>query len=127
METAWLEAQQAFPFKAQPMTICAYDVDCADVLDLRDPAIAAEAGIAANALSCAWEDLASRKQPVPSWIMARGLIARGIAGIIVPSFAHRALPSDANAVFWRWGDVAPHRVRVVDDLGRLPQDDQSWR
>lgn len=27
-ETAWLEAQQAFPFKAQPMTLCAYDVDC---------------------------------------------------------------------------------------------------
>ena len=29
LETAWLEAQQGFPFKAQPMTICAYRVDCA--------------------------------------------------------------------------------------------------
>lgn len=36
-ETAWLEAQQAFPFKAQPMTLCAYEVDCADILDLTDP------------------------------------------------------------------------------------------
>jgi RES domain-containing protein len=25
-ETAWLEAQQAFPFKAQPMTLCGYQV-----------------------------------------------------------------------------------------------------
>ena len=38
-ETAWLEAQRAFPFKAQPMTLCAYGVDCDDVLDLADPAI----------------------------------------------------------------------------------------
>ena len=37
METAWLEAQQAFPFKAQPLTLCAYEVDCADVVDLTDP------------------------------------------------------------------------------------------
>jgi RES domain-containing protein len=33
METAWLEAQQGFAFKAQPLTICAYDVDCADIAD----------------------------------------------------------------------------------------------
>ncbi len=26
--TAWMEAQQGFPFKAQPMTIVAYEVDC---------------------------------------------------------------------------------------------------
>jgi RES domain-containing protein len=34
METAWLEAQQGFAFKAQPLTICAYTVDCADIADL---------------------------------------------------------------------------------------------
>lgn len=31
METAWREAQQGFPFKAQPLTVCAYEVDCDDV------------------------------------------------------------------------------------------------
>jgi RES domain-containing protein len=36
-ETAWLEAQQAFPFKARPLTICTYAVDCDDVLDLTPP------------------------------------------------------------------------------------------
>lgn len=37
METAWLEAQQGFPFKPQPLTICGYDVDSEPVLDLTDP------------------------------------------------------------------------------------------
>ena len=43
--TAWREAQQGFPFKAQPLTICQYDVDCADVVDLTDPSVLAAAGI----------------------------------------------------------------------------------
>jgi len=127
VETAWLEAQQAFVFKAQPMTICAYTVDCADVLDLRDPATLVQAGINPADLSCAWEDLASRKLAVPSWLMVKSLIARGIAGVIVPSFAFRARPDDVNAVFWTWGDSKPHLVQVIDDLGRLPRNDQSWR
>jgi RES domain-containing protein len=38
LETAWLEAQQGFAFKGQPMTMCTYRVDCEDVLDFRDPA-----------------------------------------------------------------------------------------
>ncbi len=37
-QTAWLEAQQAFMFKPQPLTLCAYEVDCEDVLDLTDRA-----------------------------------------------------------------------------------------
>jgi len=30
-------------------------------------------------------------------------------------------------VFWTWGDSKPHLVQVIDDLGRLPRNDQSWR
>jgi RES domain-containing protein len=41
LETARLEAQQGFPFRAQPMTPRAYDVDCADMLNLTDPAVLA--------------------------------------------------------------------------------------
>jgi len=33
-KTAWTEAQQGFPFKAQPMTLVAYRVDCEQVIDL---------------------------------------------------------------------------------------------
>ena len=38
-ETAWLEAQQGFAFKVQPLTLCAYAVDCADLADLTDPGL----------------------------------------------------------------------------------------
>jgi RES domain-containing protein len=32
--TAWAEVQAGFAFKLQPATLCAYEVDCTDVLDL---------------------------------------------------------------------------------------------
>ena len=56
LETAWLEAQQAFPFKAQPMTLCAYEVDCDGMLDLTNPATLAGFGITQDYLACPWED-----------------------------------------------------------------------
>ena len=59
LETAWLEAQQAFPFKAQPMTLCGYDVDCEDVVDLTNPATLASLGVDHAALACPWERLAT--------------------------------------------------------------------
>ena len=127
LETAWLEAQQAFPFKAQPLTMCASDVDCADIVDLTDPATLVSFGIAAADLACPWEDLVDRKAIPPSWALADRLIAAGQAGILVRSFATRASAADVNAVFWRWTDHPPHRVSVIDDEGRLPVDDSSWR
>ena len=119
--TAMAEAQQGFVRKAQPMTVVAYDVDCDDVLDLCDPAILAAEGVAADDLACAWQLLASTGAPVPSWLLARRLIARGVAGVIVPSFAPGAAVGERNAVFWRWSRVPPHRVTVIDDHGRLPR------
>ena len=59
-ETAWLEAQQAFSFKAQPLTLCGYEVDCDDTLDLTDPAVLAGRGIRPDDLACPWKDLATR-------------------------------------------------------------------
>lgn len=125
-ETAWLEAQQAFPFKAQPMTVVAYGVDCEDMVDLTDSETRTQLGISHADLSCAWEDLADRGLEPPSWTLARQLHAAGHAGILIPSFAHGASPNDVNAVFWRWSDTPPHQVRVVDDEGRLPRNDASW-
>ena len=125
-ETAWLEAQQAFAFKAQPLTLCAYDVDCDDVLDLRDSGTLTAHGIAPSDLACAWKDLETSGIRPPSWILADRLIRDAIAGVVVPSFASGATPADINAVFWRWSDARPHQVRVVDPLGRLPRDDRSW-
>lgn len=127
METAWLEAQQGFAFKAQPLTICTYQVDCADVADLNDPAMRAEHRIEDADLACAWEDLVSRHVAPPSWAVTRRLIAAGIAAIIVRSFAAGATTADQNVVFWTWSDAPPHQVTVIDDHFRLPKDDSSWR
>jgi RES domain-containing protein len=119
METAWLEAQQGFAFKAQPLTICAYDVDCEDVADLRGEDGRREVGVDMAELACAWEGLASRDNEPASWRVARRLIGEGAAGMIVPSFAPGAGAGDRNVVFWRWSHSLPHRVVVIDDEARL--------
>lgn len=126
LETAWLEAQQGLPFKAQPMTLCAYAVDCENVADLTDPATLTALSLAAEDLACPWEDLADRGKIPPSWEIANRLKATGHAGIIVPSFAPGADAADRNAVFWQWAETPPHQVRVIDDQGRLPKDESSW-
>lgn len=126
-ETAWLEAQQAFPFKAQPMTLCAYEVDCEDVLDLTDAATRLAYGIARADLGCPWKDLATRGIRPPSWSLTERLAEAGIAGIMVPSFARGAVVEDVNVVFWDWAADPPRRVRVIDDDRRLPRDARSWR
>lgn len=126
-ETAWLEAQQGFPFKAQPLTLCAYEADCVDVLDLTDPSALAAVGATVADLACPWQDLATRGKEPPSWRLARRLIAEGTAAILVPSFASRATPADRNVVFWRWSPAPPHQLRVIDDENRLPKDANSWQ
>lgn len=126
METAWLEAQQGFPFKPQPLTICAYDVDSEPVLDLTDPPNLDNLGFFSSALACPWEDLADQGKTPPSWELAKTLIANKIAGIIVPSFAPGATKNDQNLIFWKWSGDLPSRVIVIDDEGRLPRTDMSW-
>lgn len=126
-ETAWLEAQQAFPFKAQPMTLCGYEVDCGDVLDLTDAVTLTEHGITPADLACPWKDLSTRGIKPSSWAITERLVAAGTAGVIVPSFAKGAGAADINVVFWQWAPDPPHRVRVIDDDQRLPKDARSWR
>ena len=126
-ETAWLEAQQAFPFKAQPLTLCAYEVDCEDILDLTDATTLAAHAVAMADLACPWKDLSTRGIEPPSWKIAKRLVASGTAGIIVPSFATGAASTNCNVVFWDWAAEPPHQVRVIDDEHRLPRDPRSWR
>ena len=120
-ETAWLEAQQGFAYKTQPMLVCSYDVDCDDMLDLTDVTVLSAHGIKDSDVSCAWKDIETRGLTPPSWAMADRLIAKDVAGIIVRSSAFGAGVRDVNAVFWRWERVLPHKVVVVDDLARLPR------
>lgn len=127
METAWLEAQQGFPFKAQPMTMCSYEVRCDGVVDLTINAAIDALGIDPGDLACPWEDMADRGETPPTWQLADRLISGGAAGVIIPSFADHAGVNDRNLVFWKWGKAVPYKVCVVDDHGRLPKDDRSWK
>jgi RES domain-containing protein len=124
--TAWMEAQQGLPFKAQPMTLVAYRVACTAILDLTDPDPLARLGVTGADLATPWEDLASRGLDPPTWTLARRLITAGIAGILAPSFAPGTVPEDRNLILWRWNDDAGCRVQVIDDFGRLPRDGASW-
>jgi RES domain-containing protein len=59
--------------------------------------------------------------------LAESLIAAGAHGALVPSFAPGTSEHDRNLVLWAWSETAPCRVAVIDDFGRLPHDDASWR
>ena len=118
-EGAWAEGQQGFAFKAQPLTLCAYYVDCANVLDLSTPSACTAAQVDFAHLNVAWEDLATRKLPVPTWLLQHRLMGEGVAAITVPSFAAAAPLGACNMVFWEWGAALPHKVTLVDDFGRL--------
>jgi RES domain-containing protein len=125
-QTAWLEAQQGFPYKAQPMTLCGYDVDCENILDLTGNAVRSANSVTTGDLDCAWKDLSTRTIEPPSRAMMKRLMAGGVAGIIVRSFAIGATAADVNVVFWKWRDALPHQVKVIDDAERLPKNMSSW-
>jgi RES domain-containing protein len=124
---ALAEYQQGFLHRPQPTILCSYEIDCIDIVDLTDLEEQNIRGISPADLACSWEyDLIQGGTPV-SWAIAQSLIDEGIAGIIVPSFASNSPEEGKNLVFWIWNDTPSHRVDVIDDLGRLPGDQESWR
>jgi len=126
LTTAWMEAQQGFPFKPQPMTMVAYQVNCADIADLQDPAVQQSLGYDSADLGCAWEDLALQNREPPTWRLADRLQAEGIAGILVRSFASGCTDDSRNLVLWQWSNAGPHAIRIIDDQNRLPKTQDSW-
>ncbi len=124
--TAVNEANQGFAFKVQPCVLCAYEVDCDDIADLRTQTAAATHDVRLADLACPWFSFVAERKKPPSWAVAEGLIAAGHAGVLVPSFAPSATAADHNLVLWHWGEHRPHQVRVFDPDGRLPTDQLSW-
>lgn len=126
MEGMLVEVGHGFGHRIDPLTICSYDVNVDDVLDLRSDAARAAAAVDLADMACPWAyDLAQRRTPA-SWDLSRLLIAKGAAGILCPSFATGARPDMFNLVLWRWGATLPHRVEVHDPDKRLPRDQSSW-
>jgi len=126
LEAAVKEVGLGLGYRIEPYVLCSYQVDCADVVDLRSDAGCLEYGVAPEDLSCAWKSAVLERREPASWQLARGLIVRGIAGVLVPSFAPGAIQRDENLVLWDWSERPPHQVRVFDPSGRLPRNQLSW-
>lgn len=112
----------------QPVTLCAYEVDAEPIFDGEDPEARRTLGVGESDLDCPhWRRLMADGKPPASQALADRLIAEGYVGLRVRSFAPGAGPKEVNMVFWRWGTAAPIRVSVIDEEGRLPSSDASWR
>jgi RES domain-containing protein len=127
IETAIREANDGLTFGINPCVLCCYEVDCADLADLRTDVGRSEYGVTLVDLSGVWGLDARERRELATWQLGRRLIARGIAGILVPSFALGAARSDQNLVLWDWSERPPHQVRVFDPSGRLPRNQLSWQ
>lgn len=117
--TALYEANQDLQ-TVQPSTICAYQVDCENVLNLSTPEHCLAAGVDYASLGIGWELIASNGDTPATWQLANQLTKAGVAAVIVPSFAINTTDACRNVVFWRWSRKPPHQLRVIDDFGRLP-------
>jgi len=111
----------------QPITLCQYDVDCAPVVDCRDAGACAAWSILPAELDCPdWRSRMLSGADVPSQDLAERLADAGLTGMIVRSYAVRAVADSANLVLWTWSDTPPAQVQVADSGGRLPKDRRSW-
>lgn len=120
------EMGHGFAHRFEPLTVCCYDVDADDILDLADETEQDRVGASLDVLGCAWAlDMAEGREP-PSLALAARLAAEGVSGILVPSFAVGAPEGATNLVLSRWGADPPHKVDVYDPSGRLPADQLSW-
>jgi RES domain-containing protein len=118
-EGAMREAEAGFPFRFQPLTLCAYEVAVDRLLDGGDAVALARLGGTLEDLACPWRlDLAQGRVP-RSWLLADELLAQGAQGLLYPSLAAAARADDMNLVLWRWGTEGDAKVRVIDDEHRL--------
>lgn len=124
--TAWMEAQQGFPFKPQPMTLVAYEINCAKIADLNDVQLLKSMGSSVQELACAWEDLSTQNLLPPTWRLAQQLINLDVSGILVRSFAPGCTAKNQNLILWNWVESESSNIRAIDDFGRLPRTPESW-
>lgn len=122
LATAFAEYHQEIG--ERPGTACAYAVDVAGIVDLRDPASLSACGVSRADLLCPWKEIAFVEGGVPpGWALSDRLAGGGAAGLLVPSV--RA-PEGSNLVLWLWNDAPERRVAVLDPQGDLPRDQRSW-
>jgi RES domain-containing protein len=125
IEGVFVEQGHGLAHRLDPLTVCCYEVDVEDIVDLRTDNSRKAAGVSLADMSCPWrQDLSAGREPA-SWRIANRL-RMDSAGILVPSFANRTRVEMHNLVLWTWGRDHPHRVTVYDPSGRLPKNQLSW-
>jgi RES domain-containing protein len=125
IEGVFVEMTHGLAHRFEPLTVVSYNVDVADIVDLRTEDGRRDADIELPDMACAWRlDLVNGREPA-SWRIANRL-RKTAAGILVPSFANRARADMHNLVLWKWGPNLPHRVTAHDPSGRLPKNQLSW-
>ncbi len=118
--------QAGLPHRPQPVTLCAYDIDVNDIVDLTLPEGRDLAKITLTGMSCDFRYMKANNQLPPTWVMSEFLIRANKAGVLTPSYAQNAAEDAKNLVLWRWGDAPPHQVRFIDDQKQLPKNQDSW-
>jgi len=124
--TSFSECTQGFTNRLLPLTMCEYEVDCKDIVDLRDDAARKSQGVARGDLACGWLTFQLAGKDAPSWLVVDRLKSGGHCGMLVPSFVPGTTDGNVNLVLWRWGPDLPHKVGVYDPSGRLPRNQLSW-
>jgi RES domain-containing protein len=118
--TAVAEYQQDL---ARPGTLAAYDVDGSGIVDLTREETRRLIGVNDSLLRLPWKRIRDIERGRPlSWDFARSVLSAGCNGLRVPSMQSAGI----NVVLWRWNDGQGPRVRCLDPLGDLPEDQRSW-
>jgi RES domain-containing protein len=126
LETVFKEVSAGLAHRFDPLTICAYEVDCEAIVDLSSADGRGAAGVSVAEMAAPWRlDLDEGRYPA-SWRIHDRLRDAGAAGVLVPSFANGARAGERNIVLWVWSDARPCLVRVIDPKGRLPKNPLSW-
>lgn len=116
--TALREANQVG--NLQPTTLVSYDAEIDRVFDCRDDQPLAAEGMDAAALAdSTWRDQMKAIGEARTQAFARRLMAGGYHALLVRSFAPGATADDLNLVLWKWSDVGPARLTLIDDENRL--------
>jgi RES domain-containing protein len=124
--TAVMEITQGFTNRLPLLTLCEYDVECADIADLRDAELQASYNVKPADMACGWLSHQLGGRIAPSQAIAKRLRGRGYAGALVPSYVPGATAGNINLVLWKWSPDLPHKISVFDPSHRLPRNQLSW-
>ena len=108
----------------RPGTLCAYDVDVKEIVDLTDSLVQTVCSVTPAILACSWKEIwLVQKQRPPTWDLAARLTAVNCAGVRVPSMRHF---SGINIVLWKWNDHPDRCIAALDPRSDLPSNQSSW-